>query len=168
MKRKTDDDALLKDVFGEAASVSLREAMLGESLRTVRRRHRHQRLGRAAALFVVLGLAIVLIQQSTPRRPDVLSKAVPANVEKSYTLVRSRPLLASAMITTRPLSSGQFIGATAAAHIVRTRPNSFRVINDDELLSLISPRPCALIQVGPNLEKLVFVNPDDAKGFPMN
>lgn len=168
MKLESDDDALLKDVFGEAAPASLREAMLGESLRMVRRRHKIRRLGRAAALLAVLGLAVVLIQQSAPRRPDVLSGATPAKVEKTYTLVRSQPLLAAAMVTTRPLSSGQFIGATVVAGIVRTRQDNFRVINDDELLALLSPRPCALIQVGPNLEKLVFVNPDDAKGFRMN
>ena len=168
MKHESDDETLLSDVFGEAAPASLREAMLGESLRMARRRHKIRRLGRAAALLAVLGLAVVLIQQSAPRHPDVLSRATPAKVEKNYTLVRSQPLLAAAMVTTRPLSSGQFIGATVFAGIVRTRPDSFRVINDDELLALLSPRPCALIQVGPNLERLVFVNPDDAKGFPVN
>jgi hypothetical protein len=168
VKRESDDDALLKDVFGEAAPASLREVMLGESLRMVRRRYRTRRLGRAAALLVVLGLAVVLLLQSTLRRQDVLSNATPAKVEKSYTLVRNRALLAAAMVTTRPLSSGQFIGATVFARIVRTRLDSFRVINDDELLALLAPRPCALIQIGPNLEKLVLVNPDDAKGFPVN
>ena len=168
MKRESDDEALLRDVFGEAAPASLRDAMLGESLRVVRRRHKIRRVGRVTALLVVLGLAVVLFRQSTPRRPDVLSKATPAMVEKSYTPVRSQPLPAAALVTTRPLSSGQFIGAAVLAGIVRTRPDSFRVINDDELLALLSPRPCALIQVGPNLEKLVFVNPEDAKGFPVN
>jgi hypothetical protein len=89
-------------------------------------------------------------------------------VGRSYTLVRSQPLLPAAMVATRPLSSGQFIGATVFAGIVRTRPDGFRVINDDELLALLSPRPCALIQVGPNSERLVFVNPDDANGLPVN
>jgi hypothetical protein len=167
MKRETDDDGLLKDVFGEAAPASLREAMLGQSLRLVRRRRRTRLAGRAAALAVLLGLAVVLIRQTAPRRPVVLSKAAPAKAGQSYTLVRSRPLLAAAMITTKPLSAGPS-AAAAAVRIVRTEPGNFRAINDDELLSLISPRPCALIRVGPHLEKLVFVNPDDEKGFPVN
>ncbi|HUD45363.1 MAG TPA: hypothetical protein VMR33_00965 [Candidatus Baltobacteraceae bacterium] len=168
MKRESDEDALLKDVFGEAAPASFREAMLGESLRVVRRCYRTRRVGRAAALLVLLGLVVVLSRHSTSRRPDVLSKAATVKVEKSYTLVRSQPLPVAATVTTRPLLSGQFIGATVFAGIVRTRPDGFRAINDDELLALLSPRPCALIQVGPNVEKLVFVNPDDAKGFPVN
>ncbi len=169
MKRESEDDALLKDVFSEGAPAGFREAMLGENLRAVRRRrHRTRRLGHAAALLVLAGLAVVLIRQSAPRRPDVLAKATPAMAETSYTLVRSQPLLASALVTTKPLSSGQFIGAAEFVGIVRTSPNYYRVINDDELLALLSPRPCALIQVSPNLEKLVFVNPDDAKGFPVN
>jgi len=165
VKRLSDDDALLKDVFGEAAPASIREAMLGESLRMVRRRCRTRRLGGAAAWLIVLGLTVVLLRQNTPRHLEVLSR--PAMAEKSYTLVRSHPLLAAAVVTTRPLSSGQFVGAAAFAGIVRTKPGGFHVINDDELLALLSPRPCALIQVAPNSEKLVFVNPDDANGFPI-
>jgi len=168
VKRENDDEGLLRDVFGEAAPASLREAMLGESLRMVRHRHKIRRVGRATAWLVALGLAVVLIRQSASRHPDVFSKATPAMVGRSYTLVRSQPLLPAAMVATRPLSSGQFIGATVFAGIVRTRPDGFRVINDDELLALLSPRPCALIQVGPNSERLVFVNPDDANGLPVN
>jgi hypothetical protein len=113
MKRESDDDALLKDVFGEAAPASLRETMLGESLRMVRRRYRSRRLGRAAALLVVLGLAVVLIRPSTPRRPDVLSQATPAKAKKSYTLVRSRPLLAAAMVV-RTICRGDDGGSNRA------------------------------------------------------
>jgi hypothetical protein len=168
VKRENDDEALLRDVFGEAAPANLREAMLGESLRMVRRRHKIRRVERATAWLAVLALAVVLIRQTTPRRPDVLSKATSVEVEKSYTQVHSQPLAGVAIVTTRPLSSGQFIGATVFVGIVRTRAHNFRVINDDELLGLLSPRPCALIQIGPNAEKLVFVNPADANGFPVN
>jgi hypothetical protein len=168
VKPESNDDELLRDVFGEAAPASLREAMLGESLCMVRRRRQIRRAGRAAALLVVMGLAVVFIRQSAPDRPDVLSKATPAEAERSYTLVRSRPLVATGMVTTRRMFAGQFIGATEFAGIVRTKPGGFRVISDDELLALLSPRPCALIQVGRNLEKLVFVNPEDAKAFPEN
>jgi hypothetical protein len=168
VKRESDNEAFLRDVFGEAAPQSLRETMLGESLRVVRSRRKTRRLGRAAALLVVLGLAVVLIRQSASRRSEVLSKATPAKAEKNYTLVRIQPLLASQMVTTIPLSSGQFIEPAVFAGIVRTRSDCLRLINDDELLALVSPRPCALIQVGPNSEKLIFVNPDDAKGFPVN
>jgi len=168
VNRESENEGLLKDVFGEAAPADLREAMLGESVRLVRRRHSTRRLGGAAAVLVSLVLAAVLIRQSIPRRSEVLSSTKPAKAEKSYTLVLSQPLPSAAMITTRPLSSGQFIGATMFAGIVPTRPDAFRVINDTELRALLSPRPCALIQVGTNLEELVFLNPDDAKGFPVN
>ncbi len=169
MKPENEDDALLKDVFGEAAPPSLRDSMLGESLRAVRRQRRNRRLGRAGALLAVLGLGLAaLLRQSMPRHQNILTKASPAKVEQSYTLVRSQSLPATAIVTTKPMSSGQFIGAETFAGIVRTRSNSFRTISDDELLALLSPHPCALVRIGPNSEKLVFVNPDDAKGFPLN
>jgi len=42
------------------------------------------------------------------------------------------------------------------------------MIDDDELLSLVGSRPAALVRLGPDTEELVFVNPEDWKGFPLN
>jgi hypothetical protein len=52
--------------------------------------------------------------------------------------------------------------------MIHTGSGNFRVNNDDELLTLVSPRPAALVRLGPHSEQLVFANPADEKGFPVN
>jgi len=42
------------------------------------------------------------------------------------------------------------------------------VINDDELLALVASHPAVLIRTGPHSEELVFANPKDQSGFPLN
>jgi hypothetical protein len=42
------------------------------------------------------------------------------------------------------------------------------MINDDELLALLADKPAILIRTGPHSEELVFANPEDQKGFPLN
>ncbi|MDE3067292.1 MAG: hypothetical protein KGJ60_07040 [Verrucomicrobiota bacterium] len=89
---------------------------------------------------------------------------------RSCTLVRTRPLPAADIVTTRPPAAGQLAGASAPVKIVQTTATSgrFRVINDEELLALLGSHPAALIRTGPHSEELVFANPADAKGFPPN
>jgi hypothetical protein len=91
-------------------------------------------------------------------------------VAASYRLVHTQPLPASAIVTTKPLAPPLLIASAATVEPVRTSAMSgdFRVITDDQLLALVARRPAALIRLGPQLQELVFANPEDEKGFPMN
>ena len=51
---------------------------------------------------------------------------------------------------------------------IATVSGGYRLINDDELLALLADKPAALIRTGPHSEELVFANPEDQKGFPLN
>ena len=169
MKRPTDNECLLDDVLAEAAPADFREALLGETLRLAGRRRRWRQTRRAAALLVALGLLAGLVWQnrllpSTPLLP--VAKAGGG----SYELIRTEPLPASALVTTHPLAAGQIVASAEPVAVIETNTGrgEFRVINDDELLTLVSPRPAALVRLGPHSEQLVFANPDDEKGFPVN
>jgi hypothetical protein len=170
MGNKADNEQLLADVLSEATPVDFRGVMLGETLRLVRRRRRWRQTRRATALLVVLAACGVLIwQKNLPQRPVTSAAALPANaVEKNYKLVETQPLPANAIVTTQPMASGQFIASTASVEIVQTRGGDYRVINDDELLALVASHPAILIRTGPHSEELVFANPKDQKGFPLN
>ena len=167
MNHEPDNGRLLNDVLSEAAPANFREVMLGETLCLVRRRRRWRQTRRAAALVVALGLLAVLVWQNVPPRPAAPMPLAKAEV-KSYQLVRTQPLPASAIVTTCPLTAGQFIASAATVEMVQTTAGNFRVINDNELLALVGQRPAALIRTGPHSEELVFVNPQDEKGFPVN
>ena len=160
---------LLDDVLAEAAPADFREALLGETLRLVRRRCRLRYARNAAGILIALALLGALIFPKNIHKQSI-AVAPPKEkpVEKNYALVITRPLAAGAMITTHPLAAAQFAGSKPTVEMVETTPGNFRTINDDELLALLAGHPAALVRVGPNSEKLVFANPQDAKGFPLN
>ena len=43
----------------------------------------------------------------------------------------------------------------------------FREINDEQLLALVGKRPAALVRHGTHEAELLFVNPEDTNGFPV-
>lgn len=161
---------LLNDVLAEAAPADFRDTLLSETLRVVRRRCRWRQTRRAMALLAVLALCGIFIRQDNlPQMPVVPAPALATKtMGKSYTLVETQPLPASDIVTTQPLASHQLVASSAAVKMVQTRSGNYRVINDDELLALVASHPAVLIRTGPHSEELVFVNPADAKGFPLD
>lgn len=167
MKPESENEPLLDAVFSEAAPAEFRDAILGETLRLVRRRRRWRQTRRLAVLVVAGGVLSVLVWQNLSRRvvpPPTVAKAE----VKNYQLATTQPFPASAIVVTRPFATDQLVASVATVETVQTTAGNFRVLNDDELLALIGPRPAALVRVGPHSEELVFVNPADAKGFPIN
>jgi hypothetical protein len=162
MNDSADNERLLEDVLSEAVPADFREALLGETLRLARRRRRFRQTRRAVSAVAVLAALAALVWQSLPPRG-----VVPQKAGKSYVVVRTRPLPVSALVTTRPLAAGQLVASVETVGVVETVAGSggFRVIGDDELLALVSPRPAALVRLGPHSEQLFFVNPEDEKGF---
>src|ERR1700690_497319 len=169
MNHKADNQQLLDDVLSEAMPADFRETLLGGTLRLAGRRRRWRQTRHAAVLLVALGFSAVLVRLNFPPRPLVSMPMARATV-KSYELIHTEPLPASAIVTTQPLAAAQLVTSVGTVDFVETMPGSgsFRVINDDELLALIGSRPTALVPVGPHSEELVFVNPADEKDFPVN
>jgi hypothetical protein len=164
------DDAnnFLTEVLAEAAPADFRDAMLGETLRLVRRRRRWRQSRQTAGLLVALGLCGILVWQANWLRKPTASAPAAKAVEQNYRLVRTQPLPASAIVATQPLAAGQLVAPEEAVKIVQTRGGNYRLLNDAELLALLGPRPAVLIRTGPHSEELVFANPEDEKGFPLN
>jgi len=168
MNHKTDNESLLADVLAEARPAGLRDAMLGETLRRIRRRRRWRQTRRGVVVAVVLGLCGFFFWQKNlsprPRAPAPVTRAVCPN----YQLVQTRPFSAGAIVVTQPLAAGQFIASGETIGVVQTRSGNYHVLDDVELLALVSSHPAVLIRTGPHSEELVFANPEDQKGFPLN
>jgi hypothetical protein len=167
MNHEPDNEQLLADVLAEAAPADFRETMLGVTLRLAHRRRRRRQTRRVTVWLVALGLLAVLVRQNFPAHPLAPVPVAKAKV-KSYELVRTQPLSAGAIVVTRSLSANQLVASVATTEMVQTGNGSFRVINDDELLALVASRPAALVRLGPHSEQLVFANPGDERGFPVN
>jgi hypothetical protein len=53
--------------------------------------------------------------------------------------------------------------------VITTDPSRrlYREINDDQLLTLLAGRPAAIIREGANRASLLFLDPEDENGFPV-
>jgi hypothetical protein len=168
MNRKTDHE-LLDDVLAEAAPANFLEALLDETLRVVRRRRRIRQVRNVVGMLIILGTLGIFVRQQTLKKPSVaIAPQAPRPVEKGYTLIRTQPLSAGNVITTHPPGAVPLITSAATVTIVETTPGQFRLINDQQLLALVAAHPAVLVRTGPDSEQLVFANPQDAKGFPLN
>lgn len=165
MNNRTDQESLLAEVLAEASPTDFREAMLAETLRLARRRRQFRQVRQAAGVLAVIGLLAVLVAQQFSRQPDVSMPLAKKIVKQSYELVRTQPLPAGAVISTRKFSEAQFAASVSTVVAVATVSGGFRQINDNELLALLADKPAVLIRTGPNSEELVFANPEDQKKF---
>jgi hypothetical protein len=165
MRRATDQNRLLADVLAEAKPPGFREALLDETLRLVGRRRRIHRFQRATAAIVVAGLFVMFAWQVL-----VTSKPTVRPSPRSYILVRTAPLPGSAIVTTQAFSGDRILTSVTSVAEVRTSPHRerLRTIDDDTLLSLVAPRPAALVRLGPHSAKLIFVTPDGATSSDAN
>ncbi|HEU5396328.1 MAG TPA: hypothetical protein VFV81_04120 [Verrucomicrobiae bacterium] len=167
MNRKPDHNPLLGDVFAEGTE--FRDAMLGETLRQVRRHRRARQIRMVAGVMVALALLAALVRPTRPPQKPVAVASKPAvkTLAKTYTLVTTVPLASTAMVTTRPFANTD-IGAAGSVQIVETVPGNYRTIGDEELLALVADHPAMLVRTGTHSEELIFANPQDAKRFVPN
>jgi hypothetical protein len=168
MNNASDKPDLLDEVLSEAAPADFRGAMLDRTLRAVRRRRQFRQMRQVATLLVVLAMVVVSIWRwNLPQKPTGPALPVSAVVQ-NYKLVRTRPLPGHVIVTTQPLISGLMVSSEKTIGIVETRGDNYRVLDDAELFALLGSRPAVLIRTGPHSEELVFANPEDEKGFPLN
>lgn len=147
---------LLADVLAEAQPADFRAALLGETLRLARRRRHFRQARRVATVAATVALGLfVFWPRSAPRPTPNLPS--PAPELHAYALVTTQPLPAAAIVRTQPLSSAQVVASQATVALIHTERGApeVRLIDDRELLAL-SPRPAALIRLGPGAQELIF------------
>ena len=163
MNNRADQENLLAEVLAEALPMDFREAMLAETLRLARRRRQFRQTRRAAGILAVASLLAVLVTRQFSKPPGVSPPQAKKIEQQSYELVRTQPLPASALISTRSFSATGFAVSVPKVIEIATTSGGFRLINDDELLALLANKPAVLIRTGPHSEELVFANPEDQK-----
>jgi hypothetical protein len=161
MNRK-ESEQLLEDVLGGAAPEEYRSKLLDQTLRQVRRRHRVRRWNRGLA--ATAGLILVSVACWKMLSPDsrLIEGRVPALV-----VIHSRPLDSSMVVETKPGTVSVVVSSDSTFALVETGRSrrEFREIDDEGLLALMHGKPVALVRHGPNQAELIFLNPEDEKGF---
>jgi hypothetical protein len=168
MNEGTDNQNLLAEVLAEASPADFRAAMLAETLRLARQRRQFRQARRAVGVLTAASLLAVLVMQQFSKPPVVSPPLAKQIVRQSYKIVRTQPLPASALVSTWSFSATGFAAPGPNIIEIATTSGGFRLINDDELLALLADKPAVLIRTGPHSEELVFANPEDQKGFPLN
>jgi hypothetical protein len=168
MNNRADQDNMLAEVLAEASPPDFRAAMLAETLRLARRRRQFRQARHAAGVLALTGLLAVLVMQQFSKPPAVSLPLAKTIARQSYELVRTQPLPANALVRTRSFSAAGLTAPVPRIVEVATTGSGYRLINDNELLALLADKPAVLIRTGPHSEELVFANPEDQKGFPLN
>ena len=163
MKPESQQHSLLDDVLTEGAPADFDRALLEGTLGAVRRRRRARqcRHGLAAAgVFAVIALAVW----------NAVMPSTSVNlVRPALHIVSSQPLPASMVVRTR--SGGVVVVASSPRTFELVETGSikdpFQEITDEQLLALVGSRPAALVRQGPHQAELLFLNPEDTNGFPV-
>jgi hypothetical protein len=160
---KSEQDNLLDEVLSEAAPADYGRTLLDGTLRAVRRRRRMRQWKRgvgAAGAFAAIVLAVwhALLPISSVK-----------TVQPALRIVTSQPLPPSMIVETKPDSVAVVSSSPKTFVLVETGSirDPFKEIDDEQLLALAGGRPAALVRRGPHQAELLFLNPEDKNGFPV-
>lgn len=171
MNRHFDHERILADALNDSAPPDFREALLADTLGHARSRRRWRRARRGIGVMAALALAAVILRfNPPPGSPGPVSAPSGTPEIAGCAIIRTEPMPAEWIVRTAPVVAGPPQFSFAATRIVETRgaPDGCRQIEDDELLALIGGRPVALVSCGPRCKQLIFLNPEDEKGFIVN
>jgi len=163
MKTESEHRLLLDDVLAEAAPADFERALRDGTLCAVRRRRRMHHWSRGLAVVGVFGaMALVVWRTLLPGTPVKV-------IRPALRMVSSRPLPPSMIVTTTPGSVAVVASSPKKFVLVETGSimDPFKEIDDEQLLALTGGRPAALVRQGPHQAELLFLNPEDTNGFPV-
>jgi hypothetical protein len=156
MENRPEHDELLRDVFAEATS--FREVLLQQSLGAVRRRKQRQRISAVAVTICIFVAAIYGIFFGS--RPERIAP------KQQDTLFVHSAALPPAMLVTSTQSVPEIHSSANEEMLVESVTDGFEVIGDNDLLRLLSGKPVVLVREDTGTQ-LVFLNPSDQQGFPV-
>jgi hypothetical protein len=163
MRTDPEHEELLSDVFAEEWSASASREAVAAMLRAARARRRWRQVRRGGAAAIV-GAAAFLLSRAPIWSPRAAAVSPPA----FYTLVATRPLPSNELVATIPLAPELLVSTAGATRMVRSTSLGYSELSDEELLTWVAARPAVLVRSSSGFEHLVFANPDDAQGFPVN
>ena len=135
------DKQLLSVMFDDAAG--LREQLLGETLRRVRRKRRMRQCGQALMAMAVLA---AMVWWTIPRRATF---DLPAPVNAGVHFVHTQPLPAEQVVETKPVSIA----------VIASDKATVAFLDDDRLLDLVPGETKLLVWHAPHEAELVIVGP---------
>jgi len=165
---RADQRLLLEDVLGESLSPDFADELLAQTLTQAGRCRRYRAVKRGAAYLgvaaVVTGMLLVGAFLKVRGRVAVVDTGA------SCPVVHTMALTPGQVVRTRSLAAVAPVPTFVSVNVVTTTPTSggYRRLGDAELLALLMRHPAALVRLDAQPEKLIFLDPPDAAGFPVN
>jgi hypothetical protein len=156
---------LLDDMLADSMSPEFRATLMAKTLQSARRRKHVRRLNLTLSAISIAGIfTFALKEMSVP-------KTASNPIRQSISNVASSPLIAVRIVGTKP-NSFKMAVVSDSSHstftvVQTTATDRPKEINDKELLALAGDKPVALIHQGAHKAELIFLNPKDERGFPV-
>jgi hypothetical protein len=154
MKTKRDLDRLMGPVFDETDDAAFRKALLQNSVRVSRARHRRVIATRAVAICALILIAGLNLFRP---RPGVTVAVAPA--QPNALIVATSALLADTLVHTRRDSVQAVTSNPALVTAISSVDHApdYIVVNDGELLAFLRGQPIALVREPGQAATLVFL-----------
>jgi len=157
------DLSLLAEVLNESEPPDFQATLFKATMQAARQRKRSRQWSGAALAMICLILGILLL---IPKKQPALREQAATSIPQSpLMIVHSQALATDGIVRTRAsfvssVSSDNFSGLVASGKA----ENLFRIVGDDELLTLLPGHPAALVYLAPGKAELIFLNPEDSDG----
>jgi len=164
MKTPRNHNPLLDDVLTEGVSPEFRNELLERTLHQLRRR-KHVRQFNRTLLAATLTFGVLLaVWKSYFRASHPTRSELP-----TLDVVTSHPVAPSMIVETGIGAVSLISSSDTDLAVVHSQSGDglFQEINDQELLALFAGRPVALVREALGRAELLFLNPEDAQGFPV-
>jgi hypothetical protein len=159
MKKREVSD-LLQEVLEQSASPEFKTALLENTLRAARHRKQVRQIGRSGLALAAILVALTVFFYK-PTFPLFLQSQ-----RSTVSIIHSQKLQPGILLATRQ-SVPQVVSSKLSYAVLNTQAGGFKILGDDELLACLAGHPAALVRRGNGSVELVFVNPADKDGFPV-
>jgi hypothetical protein len=151
---------LLQDILEQGTPAEFQTALMENTLRAAQRRKLVRQVGRSGLVLAVVAVAVTIFLHG-PMTP--LNRV---EQESALPIIHSQKLNPDMLLATRQ-SVPQVVSSKLTYAVLNTQAGGFKILGDDELLAFLAGHPAALVRRGNGSADLVFVNPADKDGFPV-
>jgi hypothetical protein len=164
MKRPT--KKLLDDLLEDSASPEFRAALMGKTLQSARQRRRVRHFNLALSTATFVGVFTFAFQEMHNPKTEL------NQIHQPVSSIADSPSFNPVQVAVTKQTSFNNVAVSdsmdSSLKVVETSESDRpREINDKELLALAADKPVALIHQGLHQSELIFLNPKDEKGFPV-
>ncbi|MGD0016170.1 MAG: hypothetical protein ABSC38_01440 [Verrucomicrobiia bacterium] len=171
MKQPTKTERLLDEVLAETISADFSQGLLEQTLHQARRRRRIRHLRQGLLMLAALGALpfwLWHLKTSAPVQNTEEIRSAP-QMAPAFVVVKTRPLSPGMLVETQTGLATTISTTPSAITLVATRPadQSFRLLDDDQLLALVADQPAAMVRLGPHDATLIITDQILQDGLPV-